>query len=214
MGTSHPHIILASNSPRRLEILQAHGLQPEVVASFMDEEALTASLIHKLSPEELAEELARAKARDVYLQLNGQDRMTASGAVRGEAKHKTLILAADTIVYEKEAGILGKPANHSEAVSMLLTLRDALHQVMTGVALISMDSGQEQSFVDKTTVRFGDYSLAEIEEYIAAEPPFDKAGSYAIQGMWRKHVVHIEGDFENVIGLPFYRIQEFLTLDS
>lgn len=198
MDRTTPHIFLASGSPRRLAILRSHGIEPEIFLPAIDEDALVASWAEPLSPEELVKQLALRKARAVYEQV--------AAAMTGD--QSALILAADTVVYKEGIGILGKPTDHSAAVSMLWTLRNSEHSVITGVAGIKMPTGREASFVDVTSVLFGNYSLQEIEDYIALEPPFDKAGSYAIQGMWKKHVLFLKGDLENVIGLPYYRLNE------
>ncbi|MDR1087727.1 MAG: Maf family protein [Coriobacteriales bacterium] len=234
-------IILASGSPRRLEILLAHGLEPDVVLPDIDEDALIASWPAALSPEELVLRLALHKARAVYEQMQQQaggqiqtspskisaqnlgeaapkvpdtaspEASLAAPGAGSPARSTALILAADTVVYKESAGILGKPANQSDAVRMLQALNNTEHQVITGVALIEAATGQEASFTDTTTVRFNEYSLREILDYLAAEPPFDKAGSYAIQGLWGKHVMWLRGDYENVMGLPFYRLTGFIA---
>ena len=200
MDIALKHIVLASASPRRLEILRAHGIEPEVLVADLDEGELAASLPSGLLPGEVAQQLALLKAEAVYEQLRG------GSLVSGEA----VILAADTIVCHAELGMLGKPENHADAVCMLQALCNAAHEVVTGVALIDLATGHRATLADVTTVHFGAYGLEEIEEYLLSEPPFDKAGSYAIQGMWGKHVEKIEGDLENVIGLPYYRLNELL----
>ncbi|MCL2529765.1 MAG: Maf family protein, partial [Coriobacteriia bacterium] len=120
-------------------------------------------------------------------------------------------LAADTIVCHAELGMLGKPVDHADAVRMLQALCNTEHKVVTGVALIDLATERRVTLADVTTVHFGAYGLEEIEDYLSSEPPFDKAGSYAIQGMWGKQVLKIEGDLENVIGLPYYRLNALLS---
>lgn len=213
MNQGYPHIILASGSPRRLEILRAHGIDPDVVVAHINEEALIASWLgESLSPEELVQRLAHAKARAVFELVTQEHDLGCRCAVSDTPSHspKSLILAADTVVYKEGVGILGKPAHHDEAVTMLEALSEGSHRVITGVTLLDAHTGHSTSFVDETTVHFGSYSLKDIEEYLVTEPPFDKAGSYAIQGMWGAHVVKIDGDLENVIGLPFYRLEKHL----
>lgn len=214
MTQDSPHIILASGSPRRLEILRAHGIDPEVIVADIDEDALVASWqSERLSPEDLVQRLARAKAWAVYEHITQEHGSRCRRAVYDVPAHslKSLILAADTVVYKEGVGILGKPACRREAIAMLEALREGAHNVITGVTLIDAQTGHGTSFAEETTVHFGAYSLADIEEYLAAEPPFDKAGSYAIQGMWGAHVIRIDGDLENVIGLPFYRLAQHLS---
>ena len=200
MRSTARHIILASASSRRLEILRAHGIEPEVIVSDVDERSLLAALPSTMPADELVRLMAIHKAQAVYRYLLKQARVHPSGS--------GLILAADTVVSKDGVGLLGKPANRAEAVRMLQALCNCAHQVFTGVAAIDVVSGAEDSLVDITTVHFGSYGLQEIEDYLAAEPPYDKAGSYAIQGIWKQHLTQIEGDLENVIGLPYYRLAE------
>ena len=201
MDLRNLHIILASGSPRRLEILRAHGIEPQVIVPRIDEGKLEASLSPLLRPQELAQQLAMHKARAVLDGIQG----------KSSRPRDSLILAADTIVYRDEVGVLGKPADKTDAIRILRALCDTAHEVVTGVAAIDLATGNQSSLDDTTIVHFGEYGLPDIEEYLAAEPPFDKAGSYAIQGMWNKHVTLVEGNLENVIGLPYYRIEELLN---
>lgn len=235
MDILFPHIILASGSPRRLEILRAHGIEPKVVLPDVDEDGLLASCAGSLSPEALVCHLALSKARAVYGRIGSnscdqagtasheQGRAASPKEVRAASREEIknalrespeetdgIILAADTIVLKEDGGILGKPIDHDDAVWMLRTLCDAAHRVITGMACIDTVTGREASLADSTTVRFGSYTLCEIEVYLLTEPPFDKAGGYAIQGMWGQHVESIDGDLENVIGLPYYRLKELL----
>ena len=198
MDIAFRHIVLASASPRRLEILRAHGIEPQVIVAKVDETELLASLPSGLLPEELVQQLALLKAESVYEQLQGD----------AACPDDALILAADTVVCHEKLGMLGKPTDYADAVRMLRALCNTAHKVVTGVALINCATGRRTALADVTTVHFGAYGLKEIEAYLALEPPFDKAGSYAIQGMWGKQVVAVEGDLENVIGLPYYRLSE------
>jgi len=191
-------IILASTSPRRLAILQAHGIEPLVIAPQVKENLPETASQSEL--EQAVSLLALTKAQDVWTHIK-------QNAQKDTAISR--IIAADTIVYKDR--ILGKPTDEAEAISMLESLRNTSHQVLTGVAIINAQTGQTQAFCDVSTVTFGDYTRKEIEEYLYKEPPFDKAGSYALQGMWKTHVLKVEGDRENVIGLPWYRIAPFLT---
>ena len=209
MDTETQQIILASASPRRLEILRSHGVEPVVIVPEVNEEELVASLSSGLEPQELVQLLALEKARVVY-ELICDD---ASDLPDSLVTQDAIILAADTIVCSKKLGVLGKPADHADAVRMLLGLSNTAHEVITGVAAIELATGKRDSLADLTTVHFGEYGLLEIEEYLASEPPFDKAGSYAIQGMWGEQVSSVEGDLENVIGLPYYRLQELLVVN-
>ena len=190
-------IVLASSSPRRLEILRSHGVEPVVIYPEVDE-----TLPEVTSTTELEQALcalALAKARDVFGRIQQGDYPEIN---------PSHIIAADTIVYKDR--ILGKPADTTEAIAMLEFLRNSAHQVFTGVALIEVVTGKEHTLCDVSTVVFGDYSRKVIDDFIRNEKPFDKAGSYALQGEWVKQVVRVEGDRENVIGLPWHRIAGLL----
>jgi len=189
----HPFIILASASPRRQELLAQAGYDFVVCPSAANEQ-LDASQAD-WPPQLIVQELALRKAREVFLRSQkGQLDIHIPEACW------PLILAADTIVYQD--AILGKPTNHQQAVAMLMQLRASRHLVYTGVALIALDSGREVCDHECTQVEFDDYSRAQVEAFIAAEPPYDKAGAYAIQGIWGEHVRSLTGERDNVIGLP------------
>ena len=181
-------IILASASPRRIVMFREKGYEPQVHPAKIDE-----SLPFAMSPETAVMYLSFAKASHV-------------------AEHqKGLIIAADTIVvYDGE--IIGKPRDEEEAFRILSELRGREHQVITGVCLI--DNAQEppakQCLYDVTDVYFGDYSDEELRAYVQTPEPYDKAGGYAIQETFGKYIDHIEGDLDNVIGFPMYRVEEFL----
>ncbi|MDR3052254.1 MAG: Maf family protein [Coriobacteriales bacterium] len=200
-----PGVVLASGSPRRQAILREHGVCPVIVLPTIDE-TLPDDLAEPAVPDAVME-LAQRKARDVASKLLSGEVGCDSGSCvpwRPELLPDYLIVAADTVVFKDR--ILGKPANRHEATAMLQSLRGTAHRVYTGVALLSLKTGACTTLYDATTVVFKDYSQAAIEEYIAQEPPFDKAGSYGIQGMWGAQVARIEGDLENVIGLPWHKI--------
>jgi septum formation protein len=187
------NIILASASPRRCEILQEHGIVPVVTPSAVDE-TLPPDIASK-KIEEIVMYLAHIKARAVYQQVDKTD---------------AIILAADTVIYKDGVGIIGKPTNTQDAFKILSTLKNTAHDVLTGVSLIDAATGQEQQFYDVTHVHFKDYSDSEIYRYIKEEPPFDKSGSYGIQTSWQVNVDYIEGDIENVMGLPWHRLEHYL----
>jgi septum formation protein len=138
------------------------------------------------------------------------------------------IIAADTVVFKGR--IFGKPASREEAYATLDALRNGRHTVYTGVAVLRGFPPRETAaatpersegpagahmlkrvFCEETHVFFKDYSREEIEGYIASGEPFDKSGGYAIQGGFKIHVDHIEGDVNNVMGLPWARIERELT---
>ena len=184
-------IILASKSPRRLEILRKHGIEPEVIPADADE-----TLPEGIDMISAVKLLALKKARAVYESL-GSD-------LEGEG----YIIGSDTIVYKDE--LLGKPADREDARRMLETIRGTGHFVSTGVALIDIATGEEIVLNDVTEVFCTDFSDEELEEYLDTDEPYDKAGAYAIQGIFSKFIKGYVGDFENVVGLPFHIIEKYV----
>ncbi|MDR2108460.1 MAG: Maf family protein [Coriobacteriales bacterium] len=220
-------LILASGSPRRLELLRAQGIEPEVIVPQVDEGAL----VDAWDGEDvgaLAQELALAKATEVQRRLaagqkGGSSFMRHKGdgsfASRKDSEEPillcpdtkeppplcpavpTAVLAADTIVYGNR--ILGKPRTEDEALAMLMSLCNTTHSVYTGAVLLNSQNNLIiWQICERTEVGFGDYRSQTALDYIRAERPYDMAGSYAIQGSWRRHVVSIKGDYNNVVGLP------------
>jgi septum formation protein len=115
------------------------------------------------------------------------------------------ILAADTIVYKDE--IIGKPEDEADAARILKKLRNTSHEVLTGVAVFQAGSGKKHIFYDRSLVYFKDYSDECIRQYIKTEHIWDKAGGYALQeAAGELFVERVEGDTDNVIGLPWYRV--------
>jgi septum formation protein len=193
-------LILASASPRRKEILEAHGFEPVIIPPDVDESAVDESLF---TPQELTMHLADLKATFAFNNL-GAD----------EWPEGCLVLGVDTIVYKNR--IIGKPKDEADALYILRSLRNTVHEVVSGVCVIRaaqakgiLAIAKKTLFCDITKVRFGDYSDDEILAYIRANPPYDKSGSYAVQSDWKRNVLEIDGDVENVIGLPF---RKFLTM--
>ena len=176
-------IILASQSPRRKQLLEWAEIPFEAITSDSDE-----TYPPQLEPEEIAIHIAQNKALAVQQRLNSDD----------------VILAADTIVVLGEA-ILGKPVHTEDAVSMLLALQGEKHKVITGVVIRKGE--KEVAFADTTEVEFHRLSEKEIEFYVDKYKPYDKAGSYAIQE-WIVviGIKSINGDFYNVMGLPVSRV--------
>ncbi|MBR3126054.1 MAG: septum formation protein Maf [Mogibacterium sp.] len=189
---NNSRIILASASPRRLEILNAHGIEPVVLPQDTDEH-----LPDGIGMTEAVEELASQKAKACYDYV--KDNPLYDGY---------LIVGADTIVWKDE--IMGKPADAYDAFRMLDKIRGTFHYVVTGICLIDKSSGSVNVLNDVTTVHCVDYSDEDINAYISQAEPYDKAGSYAIQGYFGRYIDHIDGDYENVVGLPFYRIEAAL----
>lgn len=178
-------IILASASPRRKELLEQAGIAFEIQIGNAQE------CITKEEPGEIVEELSLAKAQKVAEEVTGD----------------AVIIGADTIV-AKDREILGKPKDAADAHRMLALLQGRKHQVYTGVTLIQKKGERQivRTFHERTDVFMSPMCDDEIEAYIATGEPFDKAGSYGIQGRAGIFVEKIEGDYYNVVGLPISRL--------
>lgn len=181
-------LILASGSPRRKELLARTGRAFRVIVSDADEIAPK-----DMAPTDVAMHNARAKALAV-----------ASGQSGCET-----VIGADTIVV-LNGRIFGKPVDERDARRMLRELSGKTHQVITGVALAR--AGQCETFAEITDVCFRELSDEEIAAYVASGEPLDKAGAYGIQGAAGAFVDHIEGDYDNVVGLPVARLERTLDL--
>ncbi|HWQ79142.1 MAG TPA: Maf family protein [Anaerovoracaceae bacterium] len=201
-------IILASSSPRRIEMMKKNGIDPIIIPSSVDENCPL-----ELTMGQAVMFLALKKALNVENSL-----LTEQGGIRGKSETASaaqariqppsVIIAADTVVYKD--GIIGKPSDRTDAVDTLKLLRDTSHFVATGVAMVRPGEPKRSIFYDVTEVFFKDYSDEEIQNYVDTDEPWDKAGSYAIQGAWGRHVSHINGSYDNVIGFPWERIQKEL----
>jgi septum formation protein len=178
-------LILASNSPRRRELLEAAGIACEVVAVDVDE-----SMVKLEPPGDHVRRLATEKARAALVQRPG-----------------ALVLAADTIVLVG-GEMMGKPRDDADAVRMLRLLSGREHEVLTGVALMSARRSAEE--VARTKVWFNPLSEAEIAEYVASGEPRDKAGAYGIQGLAARYIDRIQGSYSNVVGLPVALVYRLL----
>ena len=178
---SHPRVVLASQSPRRRELLRLIGIAHDVVPADLDE-----SLLPGEEPVAHAERLARAKA----------------AAVSAMHPHAAVI-GADTIVV-LDGDILGKPADHADAMRILRRLSGRTHTVHTAVAVAR--EGQVESGVESVEVTFRPLSDAQIAAYVATGEPMDKAGAYGIQGYGAVIVERVHGDYFAVMGLALGRL--------
>ncbi len=195
-------LILASASPRRLDLLRQAGVEPEIKV------AEVAELTNELPPAELVQANARRKAEAVAA-LQPQSTSAAGAAAADGAE--VCIVAADTVVALQQGDcwqIFGKPADAAEACRMLQALSGRAHSVFTGVAV--WRRGRLQSGVAESRVRFRKLESAEIIAYVAGGEPLDKAGAYAIQGGARCFVQELVGDEDNIIGLPLRLLAEML----
>lgn len=184
-------IILASSSPRRIDMMKKNGYDPEIRPSDIDE-----TLPEGIGMKEAVMFLALKKALDV------ESRCTFP---EDEGK---LIIAADTVVYKNE--ILGKPKDRNDAWNMLNKIKNTLHEVATGVAIIEVGKFNKKVFCDVTKVFCKDFSDEELNAYLDTDEPYDKAGAYAIQGIFSKHIDHYEGSFDTVVGFPWDLIEKEL----
>lgn len=181
---------MASQSPRRREILEQVGLDFSVIPSDVEEKP------GGTLPDEVVIELSLQKAMDVYQKNNDN----------------VVVIGADTVV-SVDNKIMGKPADRDEAFLMLKTLQGRTHQVYTGVSLVwdhedNGDNFGQFSFCECTYVTFFPMTDREIREYISTGECDDKAGSYAIQGICAKYISKIDGDYNNVVGLPVARLYQ------
>ncbi|WP_036607449.1 Maf family protein [Oribacterium sp. P6A1] len=205
--------ILASGSPRRKELLEQIGIKPEIIPSSIEE------IVTSTVPSEVVKSLSKQKALDI-----------ASKTVAEEGR-AALVLGADTVV-SIDGRILGKPHTHEEAAEMIRNLQGRDHQVYTGVTVIVVspdtsakgtlhsndNAGSQQTVIENFSVRTDVHVYPMTEEeilsYADSEEPMDKAGAYGIQGKFAKYVKGIDGDYNNVVGLPvaevFQRIKHLL----
>lgn len=181
------HLVLASASPRRAELLTSAGFSFEIAPADVDETPRSGEM-----PAAYALRVARDKA-------------TATAAARGTAG--TIVLAADTVVVA-DGRILGKPADRADAERMLKTLSGAVHDVLTAVVL--RQDGREVSDVVTTRVRVVPLRDDEIAWYVASGEPEGKAGAYAIQGRAARFIDRIEGSWSNVVGLPISTVHQLI----
>lgn len=182
--------ILASASPRRRELLEQVGAEFEVIPA-QGEERLTSN-----RPQDAVLELSAQKAREVADRLQEED---------------ALVLGADTVV-AFGGSILGKPRDEADAARMLSLLSGNTHSVYTGVTVIVLQAGErkEYSFYEETKVTMYPMTEQQISSYIRTGEPMDKAGAYGIQGKGALFVEKIQGDYNNVVGLPVAKIYQTL----
>lgn len=188
MDSVAPRIVLASSSPRRKMLLHQLDIPFDIRVSDIDE-----TIQSDVPAEELARRLAFEKAEAIARSLTD-----------------AIVIGADTLVVD-ERGILGKPQHEQEAFQMLQRLSGKVHQVITGVAVISTYSPQNTLVNHETTqVKIATLSDCDIRRYIHTGEPLDKAGAYAIQGKGAMFVEWIHGCYNNVVGLPLFLLIRML----
>jgi len=180
-------LYLASQSPRRQELLQQLGVRFAVRSHAIPEQVRPGE-----GPQDFVTRLALAKAAAVWDSLDHAERCP--------------VLGSDTVVYIDDR-ILGKPCSYAEGMAMLQTLSGRTHQVLTGVAVVS---GTQSVCVNVSEVTFRKLTAREIEEYWRTGEPQDKAGAYAIQGYAAAFVAHLAGSYSGVMGLPLFETAQLL----
>lgn len=205
-------IYLASQSPRRKEILKKMRVPFKVVSSSYHEKP------KKISPSKLVLEHAVGKVKGArwsspgsrVLKSNTVDsRLKHAGMSKKKKRHDGYILGADTLVYSS-GKILGKPKSLKQAYQMLSRISGRAHSVYTGVAVLNLSTGKLKKAYAKTKVFIKKLGHEEKENYLKKISPFDKAGAYAIQ-MKPKIVVRVEGSYSNVVGLPVELVKRMVT---
>ncbi|MFC0528096.1 Maf family protein [Phytohabitans kaempferiae] len=194
---TQPRLVLASASPARRKLLQAAGIEPEVLVSGVDEGGIAAA-----SAEELCLELARRKAQAVA------DRLHAA-VIRGELHTAdTLVLGCDSVL-EFHGEVFGKPASAAEAMKRWERMRGQAGVLHTGHCLIKWDS--RAAAVASTVVHFANVTDEEIAAYVATGEPLNVAGAFTIDGLGGAFVERIEGNAGTVIGLSLPLLRELLA---
>jgi len=181
------HILLASTSPRRRELLGLLGLQFQIVPPTCEE-----TLSPHLAPSEQTRQLALAKAQSV-------------------ANHhqESIVIGSDTVI-EIEGKLLGKPENMQEAETMLRHLQGRWHQVHTGVAIIRKATNVSIDFVETAQVWMHPFDENTLKSYLDTKESLGKAGAYSIQGEGTQLIEKIEGDYPTIVGLPLWRTAKVL----
>ena len=176
------HIVLASTSPRRRELLELLGLPFQIIPPTCEER-----LSPNLSPSEQAQQLARYKAQSV-----------------AQHRPQDLVIGSDTVI-EIEGKLLGKPENMQEAETMLRSLRGENHQVHTGVAIIHQANKVSINFVETAQVWIKSFDEHTLKTYLNTKESMGKAGAYSIQGKGAQLIEKIKGDYPTIVGLPLWR---------
>jgi len=183
-------VILASKSPRRKELMDLLGIKYEIIVSEVDE-----ILEEELSLEEQSKRLGYLKAKAVFDKTVGN----------------RIVIGSDTLVV-KEEKLFGKPKDKQDAINMLNDLKNNRHQVMTSIAILVEKDGKysEHLECDITDVYMADISKEEIEEWIDTGKAYDKAGAYAIQLEFAKHIEKIDGNYGTIVGMPINKVYKIL----
>lgn len=189
-------LYLASESPRRRELLARAGLR---------------FTVFPIKVSEIPDKNLNAEAQ--ILDIAGRKARAAFDALSSRENRPFVVLAADTEVI-LDGAPLGKPSSPDDAIRALERLSGRVHDVITAVWMIDSSLGKTLSHAETTRVFFRRLDLREIEDYVATGEPMDKAGSYGIQNLGRRLVERIEGDFDNIVGLPVQRVLEMIRAEG
>ena len=187
-------IVLASESPRRKEIMETMGIPFMAMASNVEE------VVSETEPEAMVKALADLKAKDI------------ADKIEKKQMEDVIVIGADTMVFFHGTA-MGKPKDEEDAKRMIQLLSGEEHQVYTGVSIIIKDNQKEErkySFAVCTKVIVQPLNQKQIDDYVATKEPMDKAGAYGIQGGFGIHIKEINGDYYNVVGFPISKIYEVL----
>ncbi len=185
-------LVLASASPRRIELLKLIGLDFDIMPANINENS-----DNFFEAGKYAIEMSRRKA------------VSVAEEIRTKVSGDTMVLGADTIVVTDDL-ILGKPADSTDAEHMLKLLENRWHEVITGITLVKTSNLEIISDKEVTRVKFSAFPKGFLDRYITSGEPFDKAGSYGIQGLGSLIVERIEGCYFNVMGLPLLKLSRML----
>ena len=195
MEIRNANVILASGSPRRIDMLRADGIEPQIVRPDCEEN------IHiELTPRQEVMALALRKNLRAVEMLREQGSLPAEG----------IVLSADTMVV-LDGFPIGKPADEEDAFRILSELNGRMHTVCSGACICDLSTGRRLVFSEGTDVYFMQYTGEDIRAYIATGEPMDKAGAYAIQGGFAPYVTRTDGPMDNVIGFPYGTIKRILA---
>ncbi|HHY65310.1 MAG TPA: septum formation protein Maf [Clostridiaceae bacterium] len=190
------NLVLASASPRRIELLKTIGLDFEIMPANINEE-----------PEGYND------AGKYAMEMSRQKALAVAKKIRNTATEDTYVLGADTVVSIDNI-ILGKPADKNHAFRMLKLIENRWHEVITGLTLVNAKTLKSRTESELTRVKISPYPRGFLDRYLAMKEPYDKAGSYGIQGYGSLMVECIEGCYFNVMGLPLFRLSRMLEKEG
>lgn len=194
-------LILASASPRRKEILGKLSVEFEIIPSYAEE------ITDKTMPSEIVKDLSHLKAWEVYNRIKDGEKTDGK-----KDSFIPVVIGSDTVVDHK-GHIMGKPASEEDAFKMIKSYAGDVHQVHTGVCII-INGEKEYNFSVSSSVYVADMDDSEIQAYVDTGEPMDKAGGYAIQGLFAPFITRIEGDYYNIVGFPIAEVYRILKQES